>query len=657
MSLPTFTFEVGFGATPLLASPAFTDLASDLETLTVSRGRQSDDDSAQTGTCQGTLVDDTRKYDPNNAAGAYYPNVQPMLPVRVLATLDGTTYSVFYGWVDVQNGWVRVETEAGFATVLVPCNDGFEILNAGRIFTRTLTLDYADAINFYGPSLYWRLGEPSGATAADASGNGNAGTYGAGVTLAQAGALAGGGDPDTAVALNNGATGLIQSTFFGFTHILPVNSTRTFAGWAWRNATTDADTLIGNSSASAVGIGLFCASGSEDVTWQVNVGGVAKTCTWAAAWPGTGAWHHWALTYDPTAGSAELFINGVSKGTRAIQATSGSYGAGTFVAGATVVSSTTVSNPWNGKIDEVSVFPYVLSAAQVSAIYAARLVYPTATPATPGAALTQELTGARVNDILGTGDAGSPGIGTVPQWPAAWRSLDAGNALMQAVAQADDVSSTPLQMIRDAETTEPGFFYFDGRGYACFRDRRSRPLAASQATFCDTHNLSGGRILFDSATTRRSAVVNDARATRLGGTLQEATDTASQGKLLTRSKDYSTQHLDDARALEYAQWVVNQKKDSLEVIESLTLRPGTDSPTWLQILSRELNDRITVVRTPPGGGAAVTEDYFIDSLTINWGPGPDASCTWRLSRADQTNYWLAGVAGSSEAGTTTRAAY
>ena len=42
MSLPTFTFEVGFGASPLNAAPTFTDLRADMETLTISRGRQSD---------------------------------------------------------------------------------------------------------------------------------------------------------------------------------------------------------------------------------------------------------------------------------------------------------------------------------------------------------------------------------------------------------------------------------------------------------------------------------------------------------------------------------------------------------------------------------------------------------------------------------------
>jgi hypothetical protein len=259
--------------------------------------------------------------------------------------------------------------------------------------------------------------------------------------------------------------------------------------------------------------------------------------------------------------------------------------------------------------------------------------------------------------VLGTGDVSGNGIGILPQWPTPWRAIDPGNALMQAVAQADDASSTPLALIRDAELTEPGFFYFDGRGYACFRDRRSRPLATSLATFCDTHNLSGGRILYDSLTTRRTAIVNDSRATRSGGALQEATDPTSQDKMLTRSKDYSTQHLDDPSALAYAQWQLSLKKDSYEVVETLTLIPGTDSPTWVQVLSRELNDRITIVRTPAGGGAALTEAYFIDGIAITWGPGPEATCVWRLSPAPAWNYWLAGTAGSSEAGTTTRAGY
>lgn len=41
------------------------------------------------------------------------------------------------------------------------------------------------------PLAYWRLGEPSGTVAVDATGHGYAGTYTNGVTVGQAGALTG----------------------------------------------------------------------------------------------------------------------------------------------------------------------------------------------------------------------------------------------------------------------------------------------------------------------------------------------------------------------------------------------------------------------------------------------------------------------------------
>ncbi|MBV9578390.1 MAG: hypothetical protein JO057_07365, partial [Chloroflexi bacterium] len=51
-----------------------------------------------------------------------------------------------------------------------------------------------------GPVGYWRLGEMTGPTAADASGQGNDGTYLGNVNFDQPGALHGG--PNTAVGLN-----------------------------------------------------------------------------------------------------------------------------------------------------------------------------------------------------------------------------------------------------------------------------------------------------------------------------------------------------------------------------------------------------------------------------------------------------------------------
>jgi hypothetical protein len=56
---------------------------------------------------------------------------------------------------------------------------------------------------------YWRLGESSGTTAADSSGNGNVGTYVGGVTLGQTGALL--SDAANTAAALNGSSGLVDT--------------------------------------------------------------------------------------------------------------------------------------------------------------------------------------------------------------------------------------------------------------------------------------------------------------------------------------------------------------------------------------------------------------------------------------------------------------
>lgn len=59
---------------------------------------------------------------------------------------------------------------------------------------------YSDAVLALSPAGYWRLGESSGTSAADASGNGLTGTYENGVVLGAAGAIA--GDSDTAATFD-----------------------------------------------------------------------------------------------------------------------------------------------------------------------------------------------------------------------------------------------------------------------------------------------------------------------------------------------------------------------------------------------------------------------------------------------------------------------
>lgn len=232
---------------------------------------------------------------------------------------------------------------------------------------------FAQTVLFYAPKLYWRLGDAVGSSsAADASGNGNAGTVGSGVTLGESGAPI--SDTDTAALLNNTSNAYVAtSTYTPYAS----GAKRTFVGWANRSATTDEDTLFGGSATGELPgpPPAYCsiASGSEDVVFHSSS---ASSVTWTSAWPGTSQWVFFALTYDDTTKIAELFVNGVSKGQKTL---SGGYaGNSRFYAGMDLyghVGSVTYI-PFNGYLDEIAVYESTLTAAQIAAIYASRLVAP-----------------------------------------------------------------------------------------------------------------------------------------------------------------------------------------------------------------------------------------------------------------------------------------
>lgn len=221
---------------------------------------------------------------------------------------------------------------------------------------------YADMVLNHNPELYWRMGELTGTTAVDSSGNGNDGTYNSGVTLGQPGAIA--GDSSTSVLFDNTTSAKITSLYSPFT----VGSQRTFMGWAYRNATTDADQLFGSDGVNPAMLRL--EPGSEDVKFwaETSTGGGL----WSAAWPGTSQWVHWALTYDDSTSTAELFINGTSQGSK----TTGDVFSGS--SGHIVVGGPYSSSFFNGYMQDFAIFESILSATDIAAIYAESSVPPSA---------------------------------------------------------------------------------------------------------------------------------------------------------------------------------------------------------------------------------------------------------------------------------------
>jgi hypothetical protein len=220
----------------------------------------------------------------------------------------------------------------------------------------------ASIIEGLGPALYWRLNETSGTTAADSSGNGNTGTYSAGVTLGQTGLLY--GDAATSAQFTNASTSRVTAASYA---PFAVGSKRTFVGVANRSTSTDIDTIFGGVLAASAGAPfLRLVSGAQDVAWFAN--GNTASVTWSAAWPGNAQIVVWALTYDDSTGTAELFVNGVSKGQRTLSAGNRYNGAASdfFQVGAWGTGAGT--SAFNGYQQEVAVFESILTAAQIATI-------------------------------------------------------------------------------------------------------------------------------------------------------------------------------------------------------------------------------------------------------------------------------------------------
>lgn len=121
-SIPTWKIEVAFdaniigvfrigvstiGGADTLGGPfsesAFTDITSDVLSLSIARGRNTDLTQLTTGECTVALKDRTGKYNPENASSPYTGKLNPMRPLRVKVThpVTAQTATIFYGYLNM----------------------------------------------------------------------------------------------------------------------------------------------------------------------------------------------------------------------------------------------------------------------------------------------------------------------------------------------------------------------------------------------------------------------------------------------------------------------------------------------------------------------------------------------------------------------------
>jgi hypothetical protein len=210
--------------------------------------------------------------------------------------------------------------------------------------------EYATDVLADAPSAYWRLGEASGPSAADASGNGHTGTYVGGPTLGVAGAVGG----DTAASFD-GSSQYVSIPGFD------ISSAITVEAWVEPAAGGETAKIVGKHGSSnpiAGTLGVF--EGSPE--FEITTGGDYHSVFGGSTLP-VGSWSHVVGTYD---------------GSTVILYVDGSEVASTPASGAIATNSCNWDigalgcesiNLFDGAIDEAAVYDHALTSDRVLSHY------------------------------------------------------------------------------------------------------------------------------------------------------------------------------------------------------------------------------------------------------------------------------------------------
>jgi PKD repeat protein len=242
------------------------------------------------------------------------------------------------------------------------------------------TNSYANRVLQDGPALYWRLGDPPGATQAEDEAGVQTGSVNA-MTFGRPGAIV--GDPDTAVSPTGTSSRIVQPPLTNRQGLLEAQAARDeFTVEAWfRTTSTQGGRLLGFGNSSA---GTSSTEQHDRMLYVSNQGQVlfgVRTRPEGTGFTSTrvrrtiqspsglndGQWHH---AVGVLAGDGmRLFVDGQQVAARSdVNSGHGYYGY--WRVGADAINSGWTSAPsstrLNGDIDEAAVYYHALDASQIA---------------------------------------------------------------------------------------------------------------------------------------------------------------------------------------------------------------------------------------------------------------------------------------------------
>lgn len=228
--------------------------------------------------------------------------------------------------------------------------------------TDSLPSRYAQTILADSPLAYYRLGEPSGTTAYDWSGNTFNGTINGTVTPGQPGAIA--NDPSTSM-LFDGSTGYITLAAGLTTNGLGAFSVETWVKLS-NNSFANYPAIVSNNipSSTNLGFAFFVAPTTDGSSAFISLGFGAtfKTLAFGTGALTAGNWYHLVGTYDGS--TMRGYINGTLMNSMSASGTLGTTSNATEIARYATDSGNIPAN-----IDECAIYNYTLSSVQITNHY------------------------------------------------------------------------------------------------------------------------------------------------------------------------------------------------------------------------------------------------------------------------------------------------
>lgn len=592
------TVDAGFGSNPFDDSLIWTDITEDVRTIHTERGKQYELDRIDQGIATLELENFDGKYNAHNTTSPYFPNVKPMVPIRIRAVYNGSVYPVWSGFVE---RW-PVSTTPDNSLVSVQCADLFKPLAMADVAQENRTT----AVEALNPVAWWRFADET-----DTVGGHDlsfAGTPTEGVDGYWAGDLAttfdGTDDAATVTSQNDVIReGLDKSYEFW---VKPTSSSATF-----ENILDITSTTLGNRAAL-----LYDGSGQR---FLFHNGIVPVTAA-------PNEWHHVAMTFTASGTVWQFYVNGVFVGSTS------------FPGFSPVTTSTTVyvgrdsggaaSSFFQGDISEIVVYPTVLTVPQIQGLYN-----------TQNEGFATQLTGERIEFIL----AESEFLGA----PVTTFDLDPGQTVMSGVNSPTDV--TALEAIQQAVDTERGWFYIAADGTPTFRNRHYRTL--DQITPLATVDESDYD--FVQAGVDEELLANDVIVGTPDVTFQARDDT-SVDEFGRRTITFTIYPEDQNEGYDFAFYLLGQHANPETRISSLDFRIVEVSPIDT-LLGAELGNRYNI--EVPLAGDDLDLDVYLEKVSHDISLEKQWTTSWQLSPASSDQFWLLGVAGFSELGVTTRLGY